>query len=336
MSLRVGSLVYATDSGLGILARSFVCHGVVTDPVVVRHGHHVTHDDWYPGAPQITSLRDPKQLRRLEEIVASWDVFLAFETPFHWPLFDHCRAKGVRTALMVMYECTPERMPAEPDLILCPSLLDLKYYPQGVCIPVPVEVEWRQRTRAEVFIHNAGHGGLRGRNGTREVIEAMQYVRSPIKLILRSQDSRSVVGALQAIERDERITLCCNTYPHYDLFTAGDVFVFPTKFDGLSLPLQEARAAGMLVLTGDRFPMNDWLPREPLIPVAGYGTARIGPPYNQFDEARYDPREIAAKIDEWYGADISAYSRAGRAWAETMSWEKLGPVYRETLEALTR
>jgi hypothetical protein len=87
-------------------------------------------------------------------------------------------------------------------------------------------------------------------------------------------------------------------------------------------------------MCGDRFPMSEWLPREPLIPVAGYRKNRIGPPYHEFSEAVFDPKDIAATIDRWYGRDITEYSASGKAWAESMSWAKLRPRYLEVLESL--
>jgi hypothetical protein len=100
------------------------------------------------------------------------------------------------------------------------------------------------------------------------------------------------------------------------------------------LPLQEAYASGMLVMAGNRFPMNTWLPEAPLIPVEGYRKTRIGPPYLEFEQAIYDPKKIAERIDYWYDRPIWDCSLMGKAWAEENSWEKLGPKYRQLLEGL--
>lgn len=338
--MRVGSLVYATDQGLGILAKSFFDAGVVTDVIVVRHGRHPTHDFWYPGAEQITSLRDPQQVQRAKRFCESMDVMLFFETPFLWELLPHAKRKGVKTVVCPMYECAHEnlrRPEYKPDLFLCPSLLDLDYFPEGVFIPVPVQVEWRQRTRAEVFVHNAGWGGLKGRNGTAEIVAAWHYVKSPAKLILRTQENlshswRNSKGTIRNF--DKRIELVTQTVPYDQLYREGDAFLFSEGFNGLSLPLQEARAAGMLVMCGNRHPMNKWLPTAPMIPVDHYRKERIGPPYPLYDRACYDPKTIAATVDAWYGADLTEYSLSGRAWAEAHSWGALKPRYMEALTNL--
>lgn len=341
--MRVGTLCYSTEQGLGILAKSFYDAGVVTDPIVVNYtarGTRPMHPEWYPNAPHVSNVGDLNNL--LPDPLP--DVMLLFETPFNWNLIDHCRSKGVKTALMVMHECLDNRVHQHiPDLFLCPSLLDYEAVKdirpsEIVFLPVPVQVPWRLRTRAEVFVHNAGHGGLRGRNGTTELIHAYEYVKSPSKLILRSQNPMfaSYAGTVGIPLLDPRIEVRTpQTVPFANLWSEGDVFVFPEKFNGLSLPLQEARAAGMLVMCGDRFPMNTWLPREPLIPVSSYNKdVRTFPQFHPFDEAVFDPKTIAAKIDEWYGRDITEYSLQGKAWAESMSWQNLKPRYLEVLSQL--
>jgi len=333
--MKVGTLCYATDSGLGILAKSFYDHGVVTHPVVVRHGKHQTHEDWYPGAPVLGNL----DLSRIGEVLPDVDVMLFFETPFVWPLVDYCRKIGVKTALMVMHECLHQEVwRHKPDLFLCPSDLDDRVVEKELYerrlglisrINVPVEVPWRQRTRVEVFVHNAGHGGLRGRNGTKELIEALPLIKSNAKVMIRSQGSQQFSVAWSVLENE--------TLTYDGLWKdggLGDVFVFPEKFNGLSLPLQEARAAGMLVMGTNRFPMNRWLPTEPLVPSYSFTRQRIGAPYTEFDEAVVAPQDIAAAIDRWYGRDITEYSLAGRRWAEENSWAALGPKYKAILEEL--
>lgn len=364
--MRVGSLVYATDQGLGILAKSFVDHGVVTDVVVISHGRHPNHLEWYPepvGHGVMTDLRSAEQRAWIKDFCTSMDVMMFFETPFLWELIPHCRDVGVKTVIMPMHECMPAMIPAQPDLWICPSELDLAWtntlregYRGSTFIPVPVEVPWRQRTKVEVFVHNAGHGGLKGRNGTADLLEAMKYVKSPVKLLIRSQDALNAEDYNRLKYCDNIEYVCCNVL-HEDLWKdggKGDAFVFPERFNGLSLPLQEARAAGMLVICGDRFPMNQWLPSKwsvktrggtspvdswdeelsALIPVKEYVKEKIGPPYNQYDSARYDPRDIAVTIDSWYGKDITEYSLSGKAWAETMSWEALKPRCVAALENL--
>ena len=171
-------------------------------------------------------------------------------------------------------------------------------------------------------MHNAGNGGTYGRNGTRELLDAMKYVSSPIKLLVRSQTK-------EYYSSDSRVRILKKQVKFEDLWQLGDVFIFPEKFNGLSLPLQEAYASGMLVMCGDRFPMNDWLPPAPLIKVASEERTNI---VNvPFKSAVYEPKDIALKIDEWYDRDIREYSHTGKEWAERNSWTSLKPKYIEII-----
>lgn len=359
-TMKVGSLVYATDQGLGILAKSFYDAGIVTDALVIRHGRRPEHDEWYPSCGRISDLRAGRHVIR--EFCKAMDVMIFFETPFDWDLIQFCREIGTKTALMPMHECHPkDQMPgtgaALPDLYLCPSLVEWQHFhpskfipeqTRSVFLPVPVAVPWRKRERAEVFVHNAGWGGLKGRNGTREVIASLQYLKSEAKVIIRSQEPCFGSEINRPIPPNVEVRV--GTFPSQTLWDDGDVFVMPEKFNGLSLPLQEARAAGMLVMCGDRWPMNDWLPNNelvaangghipyqklnPLIPVSCYVRSCVSGRCLNFDEAVFEPKAIAARIDEWYGRDISTYSELGKVWAQEMSWEVLGPKYREVLESL--
>lgn len=305
-----GSVVFATDQGLGYLARDFYKHGIIDKVFVQHHSSRKNHYDWYPD-----------RVRDREELL-DCDTLFFFETPFDWKIIPRVRIKGIKTILMPMYECTNYPLPYIPDLLICPSMLDYDSYDHTkVFIPVPVDVPWKERKEAKVFIHNAGNGGLGGRNGTKELLEAMKYVKSPIKLIIRSQ------VPIEKIE-DNRIEYKFGTFDN--IWEVGDVFVFPEKFNGLSLPLQEAYASGLLVMASNRYPMNTWLPHEPLIPVKTYTTERIA---RDFQSAVIDPIDIAAKIDEFYGKDISSYSLQGKTFAHEMSWKVLKKRYIDALAA---
>lgn len=312
MEKKIGSIVFATDQGLGYLAKSFYDHGIINQVYIQPHGSRTNHWDWYPRESVVPTP---------ELLLESCDTLLFFEEVWHWKLIPQAREKGVRTVLMPMYECTRNPLPYQPDAIINPSLLDQDYFPQGTFIPVPVDVPWRLRERARIFVHNAGNGGLGGRNGTKEVIEAMALVKSPIRLIIRSQ-----VPLHWVTDFDSRIEVRIGQFD--DIWSEGDVFLFPEKFNGLSLPMQEAFAAGMLVMGGDRHPINTWLPHEPLIPIEDYLNVTISRPIKS---ALYTPAAIAAKIDEYYDTDISKFSLLGKEYAENNSWKKLKETYQTVL-----
>ena len=312
---RVGSIVFATEQGIGYLAKDFFENGLIDEVIVNRHSTRENHFEWYPNAK--TDLVD---------FFKSIDILLIFETPFVWKNIPMARKYGVKTVLIPMYECTQFPFPYEPDEVWCPSLLDYNFYKEKgkenlKLVQIPVDVEWKLREKASVFVHNAGNGGLGGRNGTRELLEAMQYVKSPIKLIMRSQ-------AYDYKSNDPRITFVNKSIPKDDLWKEGDVFIFPEKFNGLSLPLQEAFASGMLVMTTNRFPNTEYLPNGPLIRVDHYKQDRFA---IKFESACLNPKDIASQIDNWYNKSISDYSLKGKEYNEKNSWKNQKEVYEKLL-----
>jgi hypothetical protein len=303
-----GAIVFATEQGLGRQAKQFHDHGIFDVALIWPHSHYKNHPEWYPN-----------QVRTFDELLDKCDTIIFFETPFDWSYVLRAHERGVKTIMFAMYECT--QMIYVPNVIVGGSILEAETWPhlpvQVITVPVPDELKWRQRTRARVFVHNAGHGGLMGRNGTRELLEAMQYVKSPIKLIIRTQ-------IINFESNDPRVEIRRGDFPYETLFDEGDVFIYPDKFGGSCLPLQESHASGMMVMASDRHPSNTWLPKEPLIPIVGYKPERI---WKDFASAIVDPKAIATAIDVWYNKDITKFSLAGKKWGEENSWKKLKPKY---------
>lgn len=344
--MRVGTICYATEQGIGYLPKDFYDNGVITDVMVFRHGSRHTHLEWYPKGT-VELVQRPFNGPVVESWLRSIDVLLQFETPFDWAVLSLAKRFGVRTCIVPMYECTPANVPFKPDRWLCPSRLDCQYFPGSPYVPIPVRQEWSLRSRARRFLHNGGNLGLREHKGTRQLLEAFKLVTKPVELTVRAQDTRGLTRIVKETfggdvrgdgcfvllrENNAKLIVTLGAVHRADLFPPEyDAFVMAEKYNGLSLPLQEAFASGMLVMTSDRFPMNTWLPRWPLFPVKSYIKARVGGPYMEYDEAVLDPADIAAKLDEVYEAPIDAFSIEGREWAQQNSWEKLKPTWLEAL-----
>lgn len=332
--MKVGTVCYSHARGLGHLARDFINHGVITDICVVRHPG-VPMQPWYPNSPVVDLRRLDR--KTLFDFAATCEAMLFFETPFLLELLPFCRERGIRTYVVPMYECWQPSWP-QPYQFLCPSLLDLQYFPrtaekESIFLPLPTEYPWRLRERALHYRHNGGYLGCRGREGTTLLIEAMRHVRSPLRLTISVQENVDTAHQRMCAQ-DPRIEYTAATIPYETLYSEGDVAVMPQKFNGCSCPMQEACAAGLLLMASDRFPANSWLPNEPLIPVSGYNRGvQIGGAYMRFDEAVIKPEDIAATMDQWYGKDIVEYSLKGKAWAESHSWSVLGPKWKAAIEA---
>ena len=327
--VRVGSVGYAVSQGLGHLMKDFYDAGAIRQVIIYEHPNgRQTRTEWYPAGTPI--VRGRKFVHDNRSLFDAWfagiDVLLCFETPHDWNLVAYARERGVKTVLMTMYEWSLLNPPYQFDAYLCPSLLDLKYFPTGTFIPVPAPSgTWKRRTKALRFLHNAGHVGAREHKGTRELVLAVQYVRSKVDLTIRSQN----VEALRKLSLDPRVRYELGEVPRGSLHDGFDVYVAPEKFNGLSLPLQEAYAAGMFVMTTDRFPTNTWLPKAGLIPYSATWNVQVMGGHNVIEECVVEPKRIAEEIDRWHGQDIGEFSELGRQWADENSWDRLRPRYQD-------
>jgi len=331
----VGSIVYATKSGLGILAKLLYEAKIIDKVLVVQHPKFDSHIEWYES--EDTFWGRSGDTTGGDEFLKSIDTLFLLEAPlpdpFDWALVQKAKYLGKKVVLMPMYESTPrQHLSVAVDQIICPSELDLEYFRDFdstfIPVPSPNDVEWNLRETANVFVHNVGHGGIFSRNGTVELIEALPLIKSDIKLIIRIQPDAGpeLLDLVDKVD-DPRVEVVTKQIPFSELWSTGDVFLFPEKFNGLSLPLQEAYTAGMCVMAGDRFPINRWLPQEPLIPVKGHFYTELPWIGIKVKNAIMEPQDIASTIDNWAGKDITKLSLRGKEWAKTNNGESLKPQY---------
>jgi len=111
------------------------------------------------------------------------------------------------------------------------------------------------------FFHSAGMGGTNLRKGTDLLVHAFMKVQSPAKLIIHSQASLDHYGAniAELIRKDCRIEFIHRTVGAPGLYHLGDVYVYPTRLEGIGLTICEALAAGLPVITTDSPPMNEFV-----------------------------------------------------------------------------
>lgn len=313
--MQIGSIIRADNSGLGTLAREFYDNEIINKVIICPNNVYQSFSE------RFSNSRQDLTVENINWLLKDLDILFCFETPFRWSIVAEAKKRGIKTILMPMHEGLSERIPIDFDLYVCPSVLemDLDIEPK-IFLPVPVNtnrIKWKLRKKAKVFIHNSGHGGISMRNGTLELIQAMKYVKSDIKLIIRSQH-------YQFETNDKRIECRYeNIKDYWNLWDEGDVFIFPEKFNGLSLPVQEAFASGMCVMTTNKEAFN-FLPKEPLLKPKEWKKIMIA---RQVDCASYDPKEIAESIDKIANTDITKYSLAGKEWAEQNNWGKLKDKY---------
>ncbi len=328
MARRLGILAFASNSGLGTLSREFHDNLKPAKTLLIPT-RYAEFPERFPGS------RRGLEQENIDWLLSGIDVLLAFETPSDWNIFAMARKRGVKTILMPMYECMPSPLPAWPDMLLCPSTLDLKIFRHEAVdkcrvkhLPVPVNrqrLPFQPRRYARVFEHHAGHGGLLSRNGTYELLAAVPMLKSDARIVIYSQRKLD-------FEHPKVEIRVGNFQEYWDIWGHGDVFVFPHKFDGLSLPIQEALSSGMPVLSTGMEPFSGWLPQDWMIRADEHTEMRVF--QRMVDVAVVDPHRIAEMIDGWYGKDIRGDSVMANKLAEALDWKALKPRYQQILNTI--
>ena len=342
--MKVGTIVYATDSGLGILAKDFYDNGIITDVLVQSHGRLKNNLYWYKNSSVLSPVQNIATTKKqtsehkknlINNFLEKIDILFLFEIEWYSDVIQEARKKGKKVIFMPMYECTP--FPVLADCYLTTSDLDHQYYNkmynglniERINVPVNSSIEWKKRSHANVFVHNAGNLRQGDRNGTQAILNSIKYIKSKnIKIVIRSQHDN-----LKFDKLDSRVTIDLSNKKFEDLWTEGDVFLFPERWNGLSLPLQEAHASGMMVMCGNRFPVNTWLPREPMIKVVNYTKKNIIKNI-PFKSANYNPIEIANTIDKFANKNIEKFSLIGKEWFEKNNWSVIKEKYLQIIQKI--
>jgi len=325
--IKIGLVARCDNSGLGTLARDFYNNLPVEKSLLVLSRYQ---NDTSLFRNSIISERGVPTLEEVDRFLEGLDVVIGFETVYNWSIFSKAKERGIKTILIPMYEWTPEPLPVIPDLIICPSKLDYDYYKQDYpkanveYLPIPIDrkvFKFKKKKTATTFLFNNGHGGFLERNSLTELLQAISLIPLDAKFIINTQ-----IPPAWGI-KDRRITLNIGEMTREELFKEGDVFIMPHKFNGLSLPIQEAMSCGMPVISTDIYPTNDYLPKEWLFEPEAMVKGRLGANTRYIDIALISPKKLAKAIEKWINQDISKYSEMMDKKAEEMSWKTLKPKY---------
>ena len=189
------------------------------------------------------------------------------------------------------------------------------------------------------FLHLIGRPAVvKGveRQGTVDLLKALQYVREDITVTIRCQEPgyvNSLIGQ-HRIRTPKNVVLRVDSGDvenYWDCYTEGDVMVLPRRWGGLSLPTNEAIAAGMPCLMPDISPNNTWLPDSWLFPAVKAGEFQAKQAVTFY---RTDPVVLAAKLDEYARLQPSSWVGDVQRLQHELSWQTLKPRYEEVLNAV--
>jgi len=252
-------------------------------------------------------------------------------------LWTPAQRMGVRTVLHANYEFLDPR--DQPTVWAAPSPWHLDRFPAGAQhLPVPIELDrfpiTEKPLRASRFLHVVGRPAIHDRNGTLDLLQALQHVTATITVTVTCQVP-GYVGSLihdHHIRTPDNVTLIVDSVDrefYWTTYYHQDALILPRRFGGLCLPANEAIGAGIPVIMPDIDPNNTWLPAEWLTESMMAGDFRAKQHIFWY---RTDPQVLAAKIDQLTDNDF--YVRAcakAHLLRQQLSWETLTPQYLQVL-----
>ncbi len=273
----------------------------------------------------------------------------------HWmPAVLWARDAGVLTLAYIDYY-TEKTIPlhAAYDGLVCNTRRHLSafdWHPQ--CKYIPWGTDLRVFTASAptsgpgtegcVFFHSAGMSPCR--KGTDLAIEAFSRMKhsARARLVIHTQvelgrEFPGLAGLVAELERQGRLTVIHRDVTAPGLYHLGDVYVYPSRLEGVGLTQAEALACGLPIITPDNPPMSEFVSSESglAVPVAKYWSRFDG---YYWPMCQVDVEALADAMDQYAAtADIGALKRKARAYAEeNLDWFINGEPLLEWVRGLVR
>jgi glycosyltransferase involved in cell wall biosynthesis len=187
-----------------------------------------------------------------------------------------CKELGIKTGAYIDYY-TEETVPffGVYDFLICNTKRHFsvfEWHPQVYYVPWGTDIDLYKPeslslvTEGHVtFFHSCGFAPER--KGTDLVIRAFSKLNSEAKLLIHSQvDIRCEFLAIKTLidnlELKGRLKIITDTVSAPGLYSKGDVYVYPSRLDGIGLTTAEALASGLPIIVSNNGPMNEFVTSE--------------------------------------------------------------------------
>lgn len=110
------------------------------------------------------------------------------------------------------------------------------------------------------FFHSCGWDTHR--KGTDLLLKAFNKVNTDCKLILHTQNEikdDELVKIIEELKNKNKLELIIKTVPSPGLFYLGDVYLYPSRLEGIGLTIAESIASGLATVLPDNAPMNEFI-----------------------------------------------------------------------------
>lgn len=290
----IGVVGYSNNSGLGQMIKAFRDQKIVDSQMVIQHPVKGTYDI---SIPHTKADLNPTTEQLGEYLhVCDPSIVIFIETPFNFEFFQRIHASGRKVVLIPMIDSI-EQAKFQPygkyiSCVIHPTQIGFALYRKAAnwngrvkYIPWPVDTEYFNperlgAQRLNTFLHNEGFGGAGYRKGADLVFTAFQQLAYRMKEITLRVRSQCAETQHSQIRRNvKRVHIDTSDLPEaIDIYKGGKIYVAPSRREGLGLPIPEAMACGLPVITTGAPPMHEWFiqDRRLLIAVANQTSLPYG------------------------------------------------------------
>jgi hypothetical protein len=316
-------IIARSDRG-GIAAQTYelVQHLNPAKVLVVKPGRERGEmSDMYPGS---FSAPDPINSMSARAFLKGLDVVLTVEGWYGEEVPLLCQEMNIRRVVVANPELFNRNTPF--DKLVVPTKWMLGSMPENTEeLPHPINMKrFTQRVRKSVkTFYHLGSPAMLDRNGSLAVKKALPLLRNECNVIVR--DNSVHEAYMTKIGRAMVSVLPGHATPNYWQHwpTEADAFVLPRRYGGLCLPMQEAAAQGMPVITSMVEPQKEWFHEDQLVqPSERFAAGMKGGRVYCYDVS---PDALAERMDAFSGGvvDVEAASERSLEWARARSWPRL-------------
>lgn len=281
--MNVGLVGWGIASGNGGMNTDVVClSSWVTHWLIPKHPHNENHKEYLEKASQHASLIECElkgDHNKYNFFLDKVDALLYIEHPVikdekDYDIVHEAKKKGKLVIGIPMWEWWPERKrwSHETDILWAVTKFTKQYLNSlsDVLFSQGIHHNWRgkvvgnrwgvnledfpykQRTKVNNIVFINGNGGYKLRKASDIVFEAFTKEGAPSLTVYTQKDN------IANYEITPNIKIVEKTFPErHDVYKDGDVFLFPSYWEGLCHGIYEGQACGSLVITTDHPPMNE-------------------------------------------------------------------------------
>lgn len=248
-----------------------------------------------------------------------------------------CKELGIKTGAYIDYY-TEETLPlfTAYDFLICNTKRHYaafsghhhcNYVPWGTDIDLFKPSPRLKENDTIIFFHSAGMNPFR--KGTDFLIQAfytLTLLHQDIKLIIHTQVSIDIYfpdlkEMIATLVHSQHLEIIDKTITAPGLYYKSDIYVYPSRIEGIGLTIAEALSSGLPVITSDNQPMNEFIEAPSQVVTIKKMYCRQDAYYWPMCEVDID--DLMQKMEYFIinKAQLDTYKKETRAYAEEkLSW----------------